>query len=318
MSDTLKPKRPPPKSARPLRSRPPVRDSRADPTPRRTPVRLKADVPHARAQRESGRNDDALPARIAALETELTRLKEERGAEADELARMLVRIAEAERARIVAQERADALAERIRELEAMREEMRKGTEGIELAMRRAELAERSAADGADALARTRAELQASHARFVDLETKVARIRREHGDELASLRAARADADLRTARIVEEERSAAARAQQLAAAAEVGLNASRERIAQAASLVEEIERREEMAAALRVRALEQTRRVLQGDDAAGGGATGSTAGPADLSPSAPPPTAKRPRTSAPPDSVVEVIGLEEIESDLSEQ
>jgi hypothetical protein len=64
------------------------------------------------------------------------------------------------------------------------------------------------------------------------------------------------------------------------------------------LVEEIERREEMAAALRARALEQTRCMLVED----GGSE---------------PAAKWPCSSTASETMVEVISVEEIESDLSE-
>lgn len=310
MSETLKPKRPHPKSARP-RSRPPARDARvegmATPHHSESPPRRTASRPKI----------DALPARIAALEDELARLKEERGAEADNLARMLVRIAEAERARTVAEDRAHELVERVRELETIREEVRRGTEALNQATHRAELAERSASDGAAALERTREELQADRARFMTLEAKLARIRREHGDELGALRAAHADANLQAARTLEEERSVGARARQQAAAAEVSLASTRERLAQAAKLVEEIERREEMAGALRARALEQTRRALLGEGSVG--TTGELAAHpvASQPPKPPPPATKRPRQAPPEESNTEVMTLEEIESDLTD-
>jgi chromosome segregation ATPase len=249
MSESLKPRRAHAKSVS-SRSRPPQRDPRSEGTlpPRKTPrPRL-----------------DALPGRISVLEAELQRLNEARGAEADELARMLVRIAAAERARAVAEERAEALASRLRELEALREEVRRGTEAIDLATRRAELAERSAADGAEALERTRAELESDRLRSMDLDAKLARMRREHGDELAALRIARSEAEQQAARAREEERTVVAQARQRAATAEECLAETRRRLGLATGLIEQVERREEMSAALRARAFERARRVLAGD------------------------------------------------------
>jgi chromosome segregation ATPase len=216
-----------------------------------------------------------LPARIAALEAELARLSEERGVEADSLARMLVRIAEVERARAAADARADVLAARMRELEAQSEEGRRelevaraqvqsGTEAAESAALRTEVAERAAADGAAELERAGEELDAGRARLGQLETELARARREHGDEQASSRAAQSEADLRAARTIEEERSSAARARQQAAAAEVSLAAMRDTIARAANLVDEMDRREEISAAVRLRTLDQARRLLTGE------------------------------------------------------
>jgi hypothetical protein len=219
MSDTPKPKRHLSRSRRP-----PSTDS----------------APAAPLGRARDPRAGALPARIGTLEAELARLNEERGGDADELARMLVRIAEAERARTEAEESA------------------------EMAARRAGRAEQSAADGAEALERSTAERDADRARVTDLEATLARTRREHIDELAVQRATHAEADLRAVRALEEERSAAARARQQAAAAEVELAATRKTIARATELVEEMDRREEMTSALRARALDQARRILAGD------------------------------------------------------
>lgn len=213
-----------------------------------------------------------VPARIAALETELARLGEERGAEADELARMLVRIAEAERVRAAAEQRASVLSERVleleaeceqsrRDLEATRHLLRRGAEAAEMASRRAGLAERSASDGAAALERAGAELEADRARVTDLEARLARTKRDHATELATLRSARDEASDRATSAIEEERAAAARGLERLAAAEADLAAMHEAMAKTASLVDEMERREEMTAALRARALDQARRIL---------------------------------------------------------
>ena len=252
MSDTLRPKRTQSKSSMDSRPRPP-RDPRADSAaPRKAPSRPRV---------------DALPARrIATLEAELRRLREAQGAEADEHARILVRIAAAERARAVAEERAESLALRVRELESVREEVRREAAATDLATRRAELAERSAADGAEALERIRAELESDRLRSGELEAKLARVRREHAEELTAIRTARSEAEHESARALEEERAATAQARQRATVAEDLLLEARRRLACATELIEEVERREEMTASLRVRALERTKQVLLGEPA----------------------------------------------------
>jgi hypothetical protein len=215
---------------------------------------------------------DAAPARVAALETELARLGRERGVEADELARMLVRIAEAERAKIAAEERAGPLVERVRELEAhceqarrdldaAREQLRRGGELAEMATRRAGLAEKSASDGAAAVERAGAELAADRARVTDLEARLARTRRDHLAELATLRVAHDEENVRTARALEEERSSSESARRQASTAEAALAATQGAMARAVTLVDEMERREEMTASFRARSLVQTRRIL---------------------------------------------------------
>src|ERR1700690_190321 len=278
MSDPVKPKRPHSKSGRP-RSRPPQRDPRVERSSTGAPG---AAVPPPRTgqpQREAPQRQEPslpgigiVPPRIAALETELARLGEERGAEADELARMLVRIAEAERVRAAAEQRASVLSERVleleaeceqsrRDLEATRHLLRRGAEAAEMASRRAGLAERSASDGAAALERAGAELEADRARVTDLEARLARTKRDHATELATLRSARDEASDRATSAIEEERAAAARGLERLAAAEADLAAMHEAMAKTASLVDEMERREEMTAALRARALDQARRIL---------------------------------------------------------
>jgi hypothetical protein len=206
---------------------------------------------------------DAVPARVASLEAELRRLKEAQDAEADEHARMLVRIAAAERARAVAEERAESLAARVRELESLGEKFRQEAEATDLATRRAELAERSAADGAEALQRTRVELEADRLRSTDLEAKLARMRREHSAEFAAMRTSRAEAERESARALEAERTAAAQTRQRATDAEASLTEAHQRLALATGLVEQIERREEMTTALRARAFARARQVLLG-------------------------------------------------------
>lgn len=356
MGDSVKPKRPPMKPGA-ARSHPPLRDPRAEQS---SPETNGTAAPHAIAlpdpeirQRRAPYDG---PARIAALEMELARLGHARGAEADELASMLVRIAESERAKSAAEERSNALAERVRELEAqceqsrremdaMRQQTRRSAEVAEMASRRAGLAEKSAADGAAALERAGAELEADRARATDMEARLTRMKREHLAELSALRnahdessavAARAleeatarastaleearaegereakahasraleEAGAQAARALEEargqaarlleeagaeaaraldlERSAHAQARHRAAAAETALSGLRGVLTRAAALVDEMERREEMTASLRARALQEARRILSGRSASGSRpTTASEAVPPDM-------------------------------------
>jgi chromosome segregation ATPase len=285
MGESGKPKRPHPKPEG-HRSHPPARDARVErPSPdangaASSPLRV-LNEHEARPQRTGTgpRNTDGVAARIAALELELARLGEERGAEADELARMLVRVADAERARVTAEERSAALAERVRELEtqseqgrreneAMRHQARRSAEMAEMASRRAGLAEKSASDGAAALERAGAQLEADRTRLTDLEARLARTRREHLAEVAALRVAHEEASSQTNRALEEERASGVQARQQAIAAQAELSALREAVAKTSVLVDELERREEMTAALRARALREARRILGGQEPPG--------------------------------------------------
>lgn len=285
MGESGKPKRPHPKPEG-HRSHPPARDARVErPSPDANgaaspPLRVPNEH-EARPQRTGTgpRNTDGVAARIAALELELARLGEERGAEADELARMLVRVADAERARVTAEERSAALAERVceletqseqgrRENEAMRNQARRSAEMAEMASRRAGLAEKSASDGAAALERAGAQLEADRTRLTNLEARLARTRREHLAEVAALRVAHEDASSQTNRALEAERASGVQARQQAIAAQAELLALREAVAKTALLVDELERREEMTAALRARALREARRILGGQEPPG--------------------------------------------------
>jgi hypothetical protein len=333
---------------------------------------------------------ESLPVKVASLEAELARSREARDAEADDMAAMLVRIADADRAAADAAMRADQAETRVRALEALVVELKEwhppapvedprvpalcadlereraragGLEEVEASLRernselearlaevereldvtgerlsnalgavemqtgRAVLAEQSAADGAEALRRALAELEADRARFVDLESKLARVRRERSDALEASRREHSEAveklgrehaqamdglrhdhiealealrreheSERTAtesrhadalreredrhahalhalheesaaakraagRALEEERSAAARARQQIGLLETRLATMRDRIGEAAQQLEELERREEMAASLRARAIEHARSTL---------------------------------------------------------
>jgi hypothetical protein len=85
------------------RSRPPPRDPRVD----STPPSAQEDAPLAGlARAPSARPRDAAASRVATLEAELARLREQHAADADQVAEMLVRIADAERAKSAAEKRA--------------------------------------------------------------------------------------------------------------------------------------------------------------------------------------------------------------------
>ena len=476
MAQTGKTKRP----ARP--SRQPSRDPRIDSTP---PPREET------AYRVSSRPSvNAMPVRIAALEAEVARLKEERSEEADNLAAMLVRVAEVETARTLATQRAQGLEKRIAELneqiaemqaweppaptaqdashvaeltaqlqrteanaaeldrrlalaeavtaglrsrlaaaedvatearsklaaterkvEELQQELGGAHTVVELATSRAVLAEASAADGAAALESTKAELQAERARFVDLESRLTRVRREyaeateaarrellgtveaaqrarveerdaleqrhaeelqarerrdtetaaalrdqhatalstqrreheaateaslreyltelsslekkhaaeieslvhghdeavrtleekHAQDAAAMREEHAAAKRAAARALEEERSAAAKARQQALTAESSLTALRGAAERAAQVLDELERREEMAASLRARAIDQAKQALVVPDSGSKGA------------SLPPP--RHPAPPPVPQSGVEAVSLDEMELDF---
>jgi hypothetical protein len=242
----------PPGKKRPIKSgRQASRDPRADSTPPsqdEAPVTIPSRPP---------------PTRITLLESELARVNKERASDADDLATMLVRIADAERAKaaavLLAEElgervatlegqlrdrkdtvrpvdlsrrvaelsgeldaarlrlgevlgietrlrtRADELEERLVEAQAMTEtvraqvgegeqklratqvELEEAEQAVQMTTSRAVLAESSAADGAAALERAHAELEADRARVVDLEAKLARVKREHTDAMEATR-----------------------------------------------------------------------------------------------------------------------------------
>ncbi|HEY3821261.1 MAG TPA: hypothetical protein VGL81_29045 [Polyangiaceae bacterium] len=239
---------PPPGKKRPIKSgRHASRDPRIDSAP---PAAEEAQVQVTSRPPAS---------RIAALEGELERVNKERAADADDLATMLVRIADAERgkaaATLLAQElgdrvlaleaqvselrdvpprtepdpkarelageldaarlrlgelmgvearlrtRADELEERLTEAQAMTSalgvrvvegearlqaalgDVQEAEQAVQMATGRAVLAERSADDGAATVERIQAELSADRARVVDLETKLARVKREHSDAM---------------------------------------------------------------------------------------------------------------------------------------
>jgi hypothetical protein len=188
--------------------------------------------------------------RVGALEAELARVQQEREAEADDLAAMLVRIAEAERAKGTAARAAVELGELVnalqvqlrgmqaqetstvsewatqlattrqhleeaqqrltesqamsealrawsgeteRKLQSVRQELAQAEEEVRMAVSRASLAERSAADGAAMLELAHTAMEADRARVIDLEGELERATREHDAALEVERRDRSDA-----------------------------------------------------------------------------------------------------------------------------
>jgi chromosome segregation ATPase len=379
MSDTSRPKRMQLKSGRPAsaeRAQPTTPPPEPDVVDGEATYPRRPISPEGRSRRSVPRQKvDAMPARIATLEAELARINEARGADADELAHMLVRMAEAERARATHEERATAFEEKVRELkvavgrlgeleeacEAMRKDLetahgraqrdaealevmrerarqdgealhaaeerlrhdadirrttedrmrrdaeavqrwqesaRREAEAAELSSHRAELAEHAAAEGARALHAAHEERDADRERVTDLEAKLARTRREHAEEATSLRRAHSEAEHEGARALEEERAATALAREKAASAEAEIASMRSRVERATELLEAMERREEMAAAIRARAVDQVRQALFDGDAA----------PART-------VSQEPRERCGDEPSVEVMSLEDLEIDL---
>lgn len=213
------------------RSRP-VRDQRSDGSTLPPPYE---EAPLARVLPRAAAESTAT--RITGLQAEIARLQAERASDADQTAEILVRIAGAERAKTEAQAT------------------------LEVMSRRAELAEKSAVNATEALEQARTEhgeaIEAiRHAHVRD----VAALEARHSEALAAMR----DSHVRA---LEAERSAAARARQQAAGAEVRLANARTAAAATGELLDELQRREEMAAGLRNRTIDQARRALAGDGAA---------------------------------------------------
>src|SRR5260370_10162215 len=140
------------RTKRPSSQRLRLRDPRVDSSP--PPAR--AENVHRRASRP---RLEAAAIRIASLQAEVERLKADRANDADTVAEMLVRIADAERAKTAANARASEAERRagasVGELDALHEDLKRRSEAFDGVSRRVGLAEKSAADGAAALERAR-------------------------------------------------------------------------------------------------------------------------------------------------------------------
>jgi hypothetical protein len=191
MTDSGKTKR----TARPGRraSKPP-RDARAEestPTPPDT-------------RRQSAPAANVVPNRLSALQAEVGRLTRERAADADDLAAMLVRVADSERARTAAVTMATQLEARVEGLEAelgktraSTDEARQAREAAEQELRgvkdaaataldRATQAEQAAYGNADGLSRARIEVEEQIARAGELETRLLRAETHHAETIDSI------------------------------------------------------------------------------------------------------------------------------------
>lgn len=170
MTDSGKTKR----TARPGRraSKPP-RDARAEeatPTPPDT-------------RRQSAPATNVVPNRLTALQAEVARLTRERAADADDLAAMLVRVADSERARTAAVTMATQLEARVEGLET---ELGKTRASTDEARQAREAAEQAAYGNADGLSRARIELEEQVARAGELETRLLRAETQHTDTIDSI------------------------------------------------------------------------------------------------------------------------------------
>jgi hypothetical protein len=191
MTDSGKTKR----TARPARrvSKPP-RDARAEES---TP-------PPPETRRQSAPAANVVANRLAALQAEVARLTRERAADADDLAAMLVRVADSERARTTAVTMATQLEARIEGLEAelgkarastdeasrareaTEHELRGVKDAAAAALDRAAQAEQAAYGNADGLSRARIEVEEQVARAGELETRLLRAETQHTDTIDSI------------------------------------------------------------------------------------------------------------------------------------
>ena len=299
------------------RSLPPS-DAR-DPAPKRRtlpPPEFRAPAQKPEAPRKSMASTLPDASGVARLQASVARLRAARTAAADDIAAMLVRVAETDRERQAAERRASKLEEQVQELQAKldgnregtasvrpnktldraqtrisqlagevadahrelqvaRAELEQQTEALEVATRHADVADKLAADGVEALAETRAALATAQIRVVDLEARLARERQEQAEHVASLNAGHSEmlsailaehaATNRDAELaLEDGRSTAAEARERAELAESSLAAARGAIVSVADVLEEVARRDEIATAIRTRAIDQARQLLAGE------------------------------------------------------
>jgi len=162
------------------------------------------------------------------------------------------------------------------------------------------------------------ELEADRSRVTDLEAKLARTRREHLAELASMRkTAEPDAAVRSTRALEEARSETARVREQAAVAESQLAAARRTIDRVVGLLDEMERRDEMVSAFRARGFVQARRILAGgdDDAAPDEEAKSTPSATEATIPPPPRKSHKPPGAEPS---ANVLTLDDLDLDVADE
>ncbi len=229
--------------------RPPPRDSRADEAAatNRTDEVRKLSSRSMRAVRDGRAEPEVPPGPSASPDPDVARLHAERAADADDMAAMLVRLADAERARGTAEGRAAALETWTVELEAKVAEARTRADDLEVA----------ALEVNSELARLRERVR-------ELEGEVTGRSRDHEDALAVALEVE-----RVKRGLEREPSGTQHGDVAVAVvhdaeASSGLAAARQAMQVAVRVLAQLEEQELSANAARLLTIEQLRRLLAGD------------------------------------------------------
>ena len=234
----------------------PLRDVRVDSA---APVPLLEDTRNssrairaARDARDERLDPDSVPAppRPEPPDDDVARLKAERAADADDIAAMLVRVADTERARDASERRATGLEAWTQTLEAKVAEART----------RADEAEETSTSLKSDLATTRKELERMSARVRSLEDELATNRRENEDALELERVKRG---LEIDALVSQHQAAVDSAKG-GAVSVAALAGARDAIAKVVTMIEDLERQEAQSSAVRMGLLEQARRTLTVD------------------------------------------------------
>jgi chromosome segregation ATPase len=236
MASTGKSRRPPPPRDPRIESVPPAAPAVADP-------RSKMTVPEMRAVSISRARLESPPHMAGRISAGFERLKAARTADADDVAAMLVRIADSDRARQAAERKATALEAWTMDLEAKVAEARTRGDEIEQAM----LAGKKELDVASK------ELERLRARVSALEGKLSSARREYEDAQTVERMKR---DLEIDGLKDQHRRALANAG--GGGAKKGVDGA---VGRAAALLDELEKHEEDAAKSRARIVDGVRRAL---------------------------------------------------------
>jgi chromosome segregation ATPase len=295
------------------RSLRPSRDSRMDSTPPSRPDEAPLGRRSARPTLAPQPPEYPAPARegrMALLEAELERLRSERASEADETAGMLVHIAESERMRVSAQSQAVEAGERAGVLEARLEAAQRQIHELEAevagartlwAASQAELtsAREQLTSTQRQLASTNEQLTSAHEQQTATNEQLTAARAQltaTGEQLTSAREQLTSTNQELASAREQltstnQQLASAREQLTSTSQE--LASANESMASALEMLEEMERREEMAASMRTRGLRDAVRAL--------GRVGAGSAPE--------------RVSVAPDSTVEIVGTHDVEWDL---
>jgi hypothetical protein len=236
---------------------PPVRDSRVDSAAPASMVEEtgvgRLDEAEERAALLSSRSmriarDIRLEAETAELEEDVARLRAERDADADEVAAMLVRVAERERALTASERRASGLEAWTQELEAKVAAAR--TRGDEL--------EHDVFELRKELAAAKGELAAAEARIAGLESSLAETQRQSEAALA------AEQQRRTVEIealIADREAAVAKARRAAEGEKEEAASAPRALAELAVLLDDLERQETAASAARAALVEEAKRIL---------------------------------------------------------